>query len=131
MSIVKTINIVQGTDRQFTLIIKDKLTQEPKDLSAFVGGSGDGLKLILPGDGANVELTLDVIEQTSKLQVLSNAAGLAGKVQVTLSEVTSAKLRARDAQNMELCIKEGAGPDFAISKVQFIGVLNVKKQLFS
>jgi hypothetical protein len=130
MALVDQLNIVRGTDRQFTLIVTDQTTRLPKDLSAFVGQSGDILKLTLPGDSADIELTLDTVD-ASKIEVESAAAGLAGKVKVTLSDTTTAALKARDGQGMELCIKEGAGPDYDISKVQFIGVLNVKKQLFA
>lgn len=129
MAIVDQINYIQGTDREFDLIVRTKPSLEPKDLSAFVGGSGDGLKLTLPGDDAPIDLTLDD-SADGKLEVVSNAAGLAGKVHVTLKD-GMALLKVNDGQDMELCIKEGAGPDFAVSKVQFIGKLNVKKQLFS
>ena len=118
------VDVIQGTDREFTLRIVSKSTEEPKDLT---GLTGDALKLILPGEDANLELTLDVNANASQLTITS---AIGGKVKVTLSDTDTALLKARDGQDMELTIKEGAGPDFDVSKVQFLGELNVKRMLF-
>jgi len=130
MAIVKEINIVQGTDREFTLIAKLSESLEPKDLQAFVGGAGDILELKMPGENADIVINLTANANGTKIEVLSIASGLAGKVKVTISDTDTALLRARDGQNMELKIKEGAGPDYSISKVQYVGKLNVKPCLF-
>lgn len=118
------IDIIQGTDREFTLRIVKKSTEEPKDIT---GLTGDALSLVLPGEDTNLTLTLDANANASQLSIVS---GPGGKIKVTLSDSDTPLLKARDGQDMELTIKEGAGPDFDISKVQFLGELNVKKMLF-
>ena len=92
-----------------------------------MGATGDSLSLYLPGDHEDTILTLDD-SAIGKIEVVDASAGLAGKIKVTLSD--SIELKERDGQNMELRIKEGAGPDFEVSCVQFVGKLNVKKKLF-
>jgi hypothetical protein len=131
MAIVQTIKIIRGSDREFDLLVRFNPSLEPKDLSALVGGSGDGLQLTLPGEDTDLVLTLDPTANASKLEVLTVASGLAGKIHVTLGDADTAALRVGDSQDMELRIKEGAGPDFDISKVQYLGKLNVKAMLFS
>ena len=118
------IDVIQGTDREFTLRIVSKSTEEPKDLT---GLTADALTLVLPGEDTNLSLTLDANLNGSQLSIVS---ALGGKIKVTLSDSDTPLLKARDGQDMELTIKEGAGPDYAVSKVQFLGELNVKKQLF-
>ena len=127
MAIVDNINYILKTDRVFTLIAKFANSEEPKDLSAFVGASGDGLQLYLEGNNGDIILSLDD-STDGRLQVLSAAAGLAGKVQVTFKDAID--LRAGDGRNMELRIKEGAGPDFDLSCVPYEGKINVKEKLF-
>jgi len=129
MAKVKFINIIKTTDRMFTLVAIFLESGEPKDLSAFVGASGSGLKLSLPGEDDT--LTLDLTSNPNgKLEVLTVASGLAGKVAVTVTDTGSALLKEGDGQDMELIIKEGAGPDFEVSKVQYPGKLNVIPCLF-
>ena len=118
-------DIIQGTDRDFTLRIVKKSTDEPFDLT---GLASTALALQLPGEDANIELTLDVNANASKLEIVS---ALGGKIKVTISDIDSALLKKGDGQDMELTIKEGGGPDYQISKVQFAGQLNIKSSLFS
>ena len=130
MGIVKNINIIQGTDRQFTLIARFQESSEPKDLSAFVAGAGTILELKMPGENADISISLTANANGTKIEVVDASAGLAGKILVTMSDIDTLLLKARDGLNMELYIREGAGPDFNISKVQYSGVLNVKPCLF-
>ena len=130
MGIVSNINIIQGTDRQFTLIARYKDSLEPKDLSAFVGGSGTVLQLKMPGENTDLSITLDANANGTKIEVIDVSSGLAGKVLVNMSDIDTLLLKPKEGQNMELYIREGAGPDYNISKVQYVGVLNVKPCLF-
>jgi len=114
------VNIIQGTDRVFTMRIVRKSNQEPYDLT---GLTADDLSLKLPGDEADFSLSLTANANGS---VLTMPSPLGGKISVSLSDVDTALLKSGDSQNMELTIKEGAGPDFDISIVQFEGLLNVK-----
>lgn len=127
MTCVDKITYIQGTDREFTLRAVYEESREPKDLSSFVGGTGDGLSLNLLGENGTVTLTLDSSSE-GQLQVEDVAAGLAGKVKVVISD--SSTLKEGKNQNMELAIKEGSGPDFIVSCVQFAKSLEVKPKLF-
>ena len=119
------VDIIQGTDREFVLRIVKKSTEEPFDLT---GLTGTDLALKLPTDAdPQMELTLTPNANGSKLEVVS---ALGGKLKVVLSDLDTPLLKKSDGQSMELTIKEGAGPDFLVSKVQFIGELNVKPSLF-
>jgi hypothetical protein len=118
------VDIIQGTDREFVLRIIKKSTEEPYDLT---GLTGDALSLKLPGDVADLELNLDPSPDASKLEIVS---ALGGKIKVVLSDVDTAKLKKADGQGIELTIKEGAGPDYLVSKVQFLSAINVKGSLF-
>ena len=118
------INIIQGTDREFTLRIERESTKEPVDLT---GLATDQLELMLPGEDADLALTLTPNVNGSKLEVIS---ALGGKIKATLSDIDTALLKAGTNLNMELTIKAGAGPDYDISKVQFNGSLTVLKSLF-
>lgn len=119
------VDIIQGTDREFVLRIVKKSTEEPFDLT---GLTGTDLALKLPTDSdPQMELTLTPNANGSKLEVVS---ALGGKLKVVISDIDTVLLKKNDGQSMELTIKEGAGPDFLVSKVQFIGELNVKPSLF-
>lgn len=118
------VDIIKGTDREFVLRIVKKSNDEPFDLS---GLAGDAIELKMFGEENDLSFTLDENANFSKLEVIS---ALGGKIKVVISDLDSALLKRGDNQNMELTIKEGAGPDFQISKVQFIGQLNVKESLF-
>jgi len=118
------VDVIQGTDREFVLRIVRQSTDEPFDLT---GLTGSDLALKLPGEATDLELTLTVNANASKLEIVS---ALGGKIKVVLSDSDTPLLKKNDSQNMELTIKEGAGPDFLVSKVQFIGELNVKPSLF-
>lgn len=118
------VNIIKGSDREFTLRIVRESSQEPFDLT---GLTADQLELKLPGDDTDLELTLTPNANGSKLEVTSP---LAGKIKVTLSDLDTLDLKAGEAQNMELTIKQGAGPDYDISIVQFKGQISVLKSLF-
>lgn len=130
MARVKNINIIKGTDREFFLVAVIKETEVPKDLSAFVGEAGDTLTLQLPGDPTNLTLSLTENANKSKIEVPDESHGKAGKIKVVLSDIDTALLKVGAAQSMELVIKEGAGPDYDISKVQFLGALTVKEVAF-
>lgn len=118
------VDIIKGTDREFTLRIVKKSTEEPFDLT---GLTGDALSLRLPTEsGTPMDLTL--VNLTSSALVITSALG--GKILVIISDTDTALLKAADNQNMELTIKQGAGSDFYVSVVQFPGSLNVKKSLF-
>jgi hypothetical protein len=118
------VDIIQGTDREFVLRIIKKSTEEPYDLTGLVGSA---ISLKLPGEAADIELTLIDNGNASLLEIIS---ALGGKIKVTLSDADTALLKKNDGQSMELTIKEGGGPDYLVSKVQFIGALNVKPSLF-
>ena len=118
------VDIIQGTDREFTLRIIKKSTEEPFDLTGLTSAA---LALKMPGENSDLELTLDVNANASKLEIVS---ALGGKIKVTISDVDTLLLKKNDGQSMELTIKEGGGPDYLISKVQFLGSLNVKSSLF-
>jgi hypothetical protein len=118
------LDIIKGSDREFTLRIVRKSTEEPFDLTGLAGAA---LALKIPTDADSLELTLTPNANGSKLEIIS---ALGGKIKVTLSDVDSGLLKAADGQNIELTIKEGAGPDFDISIVQFPSAINVKKSYF-
>jgi hypothetical protein len=118
------VEIIQGTDRQFSLRIVKKSNDEPKDLT---GLTGTALTLKMPKDDGTLDLTLTPNANGSKLEL---ASALGGKILVTLSDVDTALLKSGDGQSMELTIKEGAGPDFDISIVQFANSISIKKSLF-
>lgn len=118
------VDIIQGTDREFVLRIVKKSNEEPFDLT---GLTASDLALKMPGESSDLELTLTPNVNGSKLEIVS---ALGGKIKVTLSDSDTPLLKKNDGQNMELTIKEGAGPDFLVSKVQFVGELNVKPSLF-
>jgi len=118
------IEIIRGTDRQFTVRVTVKSSEEPKDLT---GLTGTRLALQLPTENDSMTLSLTPNANGSKLEITS---ALGGKILVTLSDLDTVNLKAGSGQNMELTIKEGAGPDFTISRVQFAGQLLVKKSLF-
>jgi len=127
MGTVDKITYIKGTDKTFVIRAVFKESKEAKDLSSFVGSTGDGLSLNLPGENGTVTLTLDSSSE-GVLQVVDAQAGMAGKVQVTISDSSTIKPGLK--QNMELAIKEGAGPDFEVSCIQFKGCLEVKEKLF-
>jgi hypothetical protein len=118
------VDIIQGTDREFTLRITKKASQDPFD---FTGITGTNLSIKLPGEAGDLDYTLTANANGSKLEIVS---ALSGKIKLILSDIDTALLKKGDSQNMELTIKQGAGPDYVISKVQFSGQLNVKPSLF-
>lgn len=118
------VTLIKGTDVQFTIRIIKKSNSEPFDLT---GLTGTDIELKLPTDNAPLALTLTANANGSKLELVSE---LGGKLNAVISDLDTVNLKAGDGQNMELTIKEGAGPDFEISKVQFVGELNVKPSLF-
>lgn len=118
------VDIIQGTDREFVLRIIKKSTEEPFDLT---GLTGTDLALKLKGEETDLELTLTPNANGSKLEIVS---ALGGKIKVTLSDLDTPLLKKSDGQGIELTIKEGAGPDFLVSKVQFLNAVNVKASLF-
>ena len=118
------VDIIQGTDREFSLRIVKKSTEEPFDLT---GLTGTDLALKMPGTDSDLEFTMTPNVNGSALSI---ASALGGKILVSLSDIDTALLKSGDGQNMELTIKEGAGPDFEISIVQFSAQLNVKPKLF-
>lgn len=119
-----SVSVIRGEDKEFTIRLVSELSQEPFDLT---GLTADGLSMKLPGEDADLELTLDVNANASKLELVS---ALAGKFKCILSDVDSALLSDGDGQSMEVTIKAGAGPDYDITKVQLIGELDVKRMLF-
>ncbi len=118
------VNIIKGTDRNFKLRVTTKEDGLPFD---FTGLTGTDLELKIPTDAGDMTLSLTPNANGSKLEIVS---GLGGLLRATLSDIDTALLKTADGQNMELTIKEGAGPDFDISIVQFAGALNVKKSYF-
>lgn len=125
---VEQIEYIKGTDRTFELEVIREATGEGKDLSAFVGQTGDILNLKMQGDSGEIMLTLDDSPE-GKLEVLNATKGALGKIQVTLKD--TATLMEGDKQDMILTIKEGPGPDFEISCVIYRKVLYVQEKLFS
>ena len=125
---VDNVEIIQGADKQFTLVVKVKQCNDEftyKDLSAFVAGSGNILELLIPGTSAVQSFTLTANANGSKLEVLTAGAGLAGQIRVTLSDLDTASFKVGKSQNMELIIREGAGPDYDISRIQFLKKLDI------
>lgn len=122
MAEVDQINIIQGTDRQFDLRIKTS-NGDPKALTDV----NLVLELTLPGEDADLVLTTTPNANGSNLAVAS-AEG--GRITVTIDDTDTALLKKGDGQSMELKIQEGAGPNYTINKVQFVGQLNIKKMLF-
>lgn len=121
------VDLIKGTDRDFTLRIVKSSSQEPFNFSGILSLNAVALKL--PTDsGTPMELTLAANANGSLLTITSQVGG---KILVTLSDVDTALLKAADGQNMELTIKEDIGGGAQnISIVQFPGSLNVKKSLF-
>ena len=118
------INIIQGTDRDFTIQIEKRSDNTDFDLTGITGAN---LKLRLPKE----EGTLDVIEGVAlPASGLTVSSPISGKIEVHISDADSALLKDKLNQNMELVIQKGAGPDFEVSKVQMVGLLNVKPMLF-
>lgn len=117
----ETVNIIQGTDRQFDLRIL-KSDGDPKPLN----DANLVLTLKLPGEDTDLTITETPNSNASSIAV-ANAEG--GRITVTLGDADTALLK-KGTGNMELTIQEGAGPDFNISKVQFIGQLDVSEMLF-
>ncbi len=109
------INIIQDTDREFTVRITLASTNEPLDLT---GVSGSDLKMKLTGENAPIEL-----EEGSGLAIVS---ALGGKVKATLTPAQTLALKARDGQDIEIYIVI-SGKKY---KVQLQGELNVKPCLF-
>lgn len=118
------IEIIRGTDREFTMRLLTKSTLEPKDLT---GLSGAEIKLTLPGENNDLVITMTANANGSVLTVPS---ALGGKVTCSLSDVDTALLKVGSSQDMELELNEGGGPDFVVSRIQFIGQLTVKKGIF-
>lgn len=119
------VEIIKGTDREFVLRIIKKSTNEPFDVS---GLTGDALSLVMAGEDTNLTLTLDANANGSKLEIVS---ALGGKIKVVLSDQDTPLLKKSESpQGMELTIKEGAGPDYLVSKVQFLNSVIVKSSLF-
>ena len=119
------IEVIQGTDREFVVRIVRQSTEEPFDLTGLLT---DQVSMELPGEDTNLTLTLDDNGSGSQLSIVS---ALGGKIKAVLSDTDTALLKARESQDIEITIKEGAGPDFLISKVQLIGELTVKEGLFT
>ena len=118
------INIIQGTDKEFTLKVIKKSTGDPFD---FTGLVTTAVTLTLEGENVNLVLSLTANANGS---VLTFPSAIGGKVKASISDLDTANLKKGSALDMELNINEGAGPDFAISKVQFLNALEVKEKLF-
>lgn len=118
------VTIIQGTDREFVITVLREATGEPFD---FTGLTSDAVSMLLQGEDADLTLTLDDNGNASKLEVQS---AIAGKIKVILSDTDSALLK-KGNTDLEMTIKEGAGPDFLVSKVQLPGALDVKESLFA
>jgi len=118
------VNIIKGSDKEFTLKIVKKSTGDPYDLT---GLSATDIVLKMHGENADLSISMTPNANGTALTVPS---ALGGKISVSMSDVDTALLKAGDGLNMELTIKAGAGPDFDISIVQFNGELNVLSQLF-
>lgn len=128
MGTVRCIDYKIGTDKQFDLCVRRRNSNEPFDLSEFFQVVGEGLRLRIEGENDVVELTLDS-SPIGRLEVLSVASGLAGKVRVTF--LNGIDLRRRSGINMELSIDLPSAPaDSNDNCVQFPGVLNVTTSLF-
>jgi len=121
------LSYIKGSDKLFLIRVLFSGSQNPKDLSAFVGETGNALALKLSATTGTIEIDLTGSTE-GQLEVVSVAEGLAGKVQVTINDTST--LEAGKNQNMELVIREGVGPDFDVTIVQFKGVLDVVNSLF-
>ena len=122
MAIVDLITIIRGTDRQFDL----RIQKSNGDVKAL-DDANLALFLKLPGEDNDLELTLTPNANGTGLAVADAASG---RITVTIDDTDSALLRSGDGQSMELTIQEGAGPNFTVSKVQYVGKLSVKEMLF-
>ena len=58
MPIVEHVEYDLGTDKEFDLIARGRISKEAKDLSAFVGQTGDAIKLLVPGEANDVTTCL-------------------------------------------------------------------------
>jgi len=133
LEVQQDIDINQGDDREFDLIItlKKQCPTDPtrfKDLEAFVGAAGNLLELRMPGTNGTLAFILTANANGSKVEVLDVSSSKAGVVHVTLSDIDTILLKKGDTQNMVLIIREGAGPDFKISRARYIRRLNVKSE---
>ena len=119
----KPVKIIQGTDRQFSIRTL-KSNGDPKDLT---GLTTDDITIKMPGTDGDLSFDMTLNANGSGITIAS-AAG--GRITVTLDDIDTALLEEGDGLDMELIFKEGAGPNFAISKVQLQGLLDVKPMLF-
>lgn len=115
------VKIIQGTDKTFNLNVV-KSSGGFKELT----DANLVLSLKIQGDNADLEIT-EVANPNAS--VISVSEAYAGKIAVVLGDADTALLK-DGTIDMELSIQEGAGPDYAKSKVQFVGALEVSKSLF-
>lgn len=106
------IQIVQGEDKNLVIRIVDKDTQEPYDLT------GATIEARLPGVSGVLSKDL-----SSGISVVS---ALGGKIQIALSEVDTAALKADSLQDFEIEVTKAG----QTSIVQFLKALTVVKKLF-
>ena len=126
MPIVDYIEYNLGTDKEFDLIIRGRTSQEPKDLSEFVGATGDAIKVMVPGEINEVTvLTLDD-SPNGRVLVSDVSTGKAGKIHVIFKNAIDIKNNDGPA-NMSVEITEADG---RISKVKYRGGLVLCQPLF-
>lgn len=118
------VEIIRGTDKNFALTITNKSTKKPFDFTGFAGAN---LALVVPGESADLTISLTPNANGTKLLVPEPKIG---RIEVTISDIDTLLMKVGSGQAMELTIKSGAGPDYDIKKVQFASSLDVKKGLF-
>lgn len=113
------VSIIRGTDKSFSIRLRNASTKEPFDLT---GLTGTNLTLLMPGENSDLVLSLTANSNGSALTIPEPKTG---RIVASISDIDTALLKLGESQNLEVTVKGGAGPDFDIKKVQFPNKLRV------